>query len=117
MGEPRLGLEEMLTSQTRSHCARRRGCGPVIAVLVLVGLRVWCGQRSAPPECLSVGGCVKCCWDMEDGEISLLASQGGLHSGACFSIATRMMRERFQRDRQKAQLLQKAGAGGRVGTT
>ena len=48
---------------------------------------------------------------MEDGEISLLASQGGLHSGACFSVATRMMRGRFQRDRQKAQFLQKAGAG------
>ena len=50
MVEPRLGLKEMLASQTRSRRARRRGCGPVIVVLVPVGLRVWCRQRSAPPS-------------------------------------------------------------------
>ena len=53
---------------------------------------------------------MKHCWDTEDGKSSLLARQGGLHSGACISVATGMMRGRFQTDRQKAQLLQKAGA-------
>lgn len=58
---------------------------------------------------------MKRCRDMEDGEISLLARLGGLHSGACVSVAAGMMMGRFQRDRQKAQLLQKAGAGGEGG--
>ena len=34
---------------------------------------------------------MKHCWDMEDGKGSLLARQGGLHSGACCSVATGMM--------------------------